>query len=86
MTSSTTINSTDGVHMYALEMLSLGLLWHGFHDATREADGERLLRYWKFLLVLFKSTNHRNYAKESINVLYQYYYVRTFSLRGKRIN
>ena len=64
----------DGVYLYAIELLSLGLLWHGFHDAIREGDGERILRYWKFLLVLFKSTNHRNYAKEAVNLLFQYYY------------
>ena len=38
----------DGVYLYAIELLSLGLLWHGFHDAIREGDGERILRYWNF--------------------------------------
>ena len=71
----------DGVHMYAKELLTLGLLWHGFHDAIREGDGERILRYWKFLLIVFKTTNHCNYAKEAVNVLCQYYY--TFSERKK---
>ena len=71
----------DGVHMYAKELLSLGLLWHGFHDAVREADGERILKYWKFLLLVFKSTNHQNYAKEAVNLLCQYYY--TLSERQK---
>ena len=33
-------------------LLSLGLLWHGFHDFVREGDGERILRYWKFLCVV----------------------------------
>lgn len=71
----------DGVNLYATELLSLGLIWHGFHDAVREGDGERILRYWKFLLVLFKCTNHRNYAKEAVNLLVQYYY--TLSERQK---
>ena len=76
MSSSPKSESDDGVHnMYAVELLSLGLLWHGFRDAIREGDGDRILRYWKFLLIVFKSTNHRNYAKESINVLYHYYYI-----------
>ena len=66
--------SQDGVQLYASEILSLGLLWYGYHDASREGDGERLLNYWKFLLVLFKSTNHPNYAKEAVNLLLQYYY------------
>ena len=71
----------DGVYIYATELLSLALLWHGFHDATRESDGDRLLRYWKFLYVVFKATGHRNYAKEAINLLLQYYY--KFSERQK---
>ena len=59
----------DKVHCYAVELLSLSLLWHGFHDACKEADGDRILRYWKFLLVTFKSTNHHKYAKEAVNFL-----------------
>ena len=34
----------DGVHFYAVELLSLSLIWHGFHDAIREGDGERIKR------------------------------------------
>ena len=64
----------DRVHLYATELLSLGLLWHGFHDTIREGGGERILRYWKIMLVIFKSTNHRKYAKEAVNSLLQYYY------------
>ena len=76
-----TPEADDTVKLYATEVLSLGLVWHGFHDAVREADGERLLRYWKLLLVPFKSSSHRNYAKEAVNVLFQYHYV--FSERQK---
>ena len=65
----------DGVHRYGIELLSLSLIWHGFHDSIREGDGERILRYWKFLLVIFKSSNKRNYAKEAVNLLLQYYYL-----------
>ena len=67
----------DKVYLYATEVLSLSLVWHGFHDAVKEADGDRILRYWKFLLVIFKATNHYNYGKEAVNLLYQYYF--TFS-------
>ena len=48
----------------------MGLLWHGFHYSVKEADGDRILRYWKFLLVVFKSNSHRRHAKEAVNVLY----------------
>ena len=66
--------SDDGVYLYAMELLSLSLLWHGFHDAIREGDGIRILRYWKFMLVIFKSSKKYNYAKEAVNLLLQYYY------------
>ena len=65
----------DGVYGYAVEFLTLALLWHGFHDAIREGDGERILRYWKFLFVIFTSSNKRNYAKETVMFLLQYYYL-----------
>lgn len=71
----------DEVYLYATEVLSLSLIWHGFHDAVKEADGERILRYWKFLLIIFKATNHYNYGKEAVNLLYQYYF--KFSDREK---
>lgn len=61
-------NGSCMVYIYATELLSLGLLWHGFHDAIKEGDSDRILCYWK--LIIFKSTNHRNYAKEAVNLLY----------------
>ena len=76
-----TANNIDRVHLYATEVLTLGLIWHAFHDAIREGDGDRIMRYWKFFLVLFKGTTHRNYAKEAVNLLVQYHY--TLSDRQK---
>ena len=32
--------STDSVFVYACDLLTLGLLWMGFHDAIREGDGD----------------------------------------------
>ncbi|XP_064386162.1 uncharacterized protein LOC135334762 isoform X4 [Halichondria panicea] len=71
----------DNVYLYGTDLLTIGLIWHGFHDAVKEGDGKRILRYWKLLLIIFKVTGHRNYAKEAIIVLDQYY--RTFSERQK---
>ena len=79
--SSDTANNIDRVHLYATEVLTLRLIWHAFHDAIREGDEDRIMRYWKFFLVLFKGTTHRNYAKEAVNVLVQYHY--TLSDRQK---
>ena len=44
----------------------LSLIWHSFHDAIKEGGGERIVRYWKLLLIIFKASNHRNYAKEAV--------------------
>ena len=55
LSSTNTPESVDDVLLYVTELLSLGLLWHSFHDAVKEADGDRILRSWKFLLILFKS-------------------------------
>ncbi len=67
--------SEDGVYLYGMELLSLSLLWHGFHDAIREGDGDRILRYWKFLLLIFKCSKKFNYAKEAVILLLQYFYI-----------
>ena len=45
------------------------MLWFGFHDSIKEGDGERVKRYWKFMLLLFKASNRRNYAVEAANLL-----------------
>ena len=48
----------DIVYVYATEVITLGIIWHGYHDAVREGDGDRILRFWKIFLVLFKSSNN----------------------------
>ena len=65
----------DGVHAYALDFLSLGLLWVAFHDAIKEGDGSRLVLHWKVLLVVFKSANRPNYGKEAVKLLIQQKYI-----------
>ena len=57
--------------MYAMELLTLGLLWHNFHDSSKEADGDRLVRVWKFNLILFKAARRKNYAIEALNLILQ---------------
>ena len=39
----TAVSKDDLVHVYACEIVSLGLLWHSYHDAVKEGDGERVL-------------------------------------------
>ncbi len=66
----------DNVYLYGTDLLTFGLIW-----PIKEGDGKRILRYWKLLLIIFKVTGRRNYAKEAIILLDQYY--RTFSERQK---
>ena len=49
----------DQVRAYAKEVLSFGAVLMEFNDAVQEGDGERLLRTWKFLILVFRSTNKR---------------------------
>ena len=46
-----------------------------FVDATREGDGDRIIRDWKFLLPLFKSSGRTNYSVEAFTLLVQNYYL-----------
>lgn len=65
----------DGIFEYAKDTLTMGLLLMEFIDAVREGDGNRIIRVWKFLLPLFKSTGHTNYSVEAFTLLAQYFYL-----------
>lgn len=60
---------------YTCEVLSLGLLFLDFKDTVREGDGDRDLRLWKYLMLIFKATGHRNYAAEAFTLLSQYHII-----------
>ena len=47
------------VRAYAREVLSLGLLFMEFKDAIQEGDGERIIRYWRYFLPLFKCVDRK---------------------------
>ncbi len=68
-------NESDQVLMYFQQILSIGSLYMEFADAIKEGDGERVLRCWRYFLVIFHTSNRRNYAKEVFHLLYQYQYV-----------
>ena len=61
----------DSVYAYATDLLSICLLWHGFHDAIREGDGDRIMRYWKFLMIVFRKEQHFNYSNEALKLTVQ---------------
>eukprot|EP00731_Ephydatia_muelleri_P010254 Em0005g840a len=74
-TSESTCPSIDSVQEYAKETLSLGLLLLEFKDGIREGDGNRVLRCWKYFLLFFRATKHKNYCIEAFNLQMQYYYI-----------
>lgn len=72
-TSRRTGRGIDTVHAYACETLSLGLLHWEFQDAVKEGDGDRVLLVWKFLLLIFKASQRKNFAIEAFTLLVQYH-------------
>ena len=70
--SSSHLSSTnDSVYAYAVDFLTMGLLWHGFHDSITHGDGDQIVIYWKFLIILLKAEGHFNYAKEGFGLVAQ---------------
>ena len=74
VTESVSVKYKDKVYLYAVELMTLGMLWHNFHDSIKEADGNRLIRNWKFNLLIFKAAGRNNYSKEALNLLLQINY------------
>ena len=68
-------NQRDKVLAYAKELLSFGLLYKELVDAVREGDGARVLRWWRFMLLIFKATGRKNYSIEAFILLAQYQYL-----------
>ncbi len=52
--------------------MSLGCFYMEYSDAIREGDGGRMLRCWRYLLPMFRSSGRKNYALESLNLLVQH--------------
>ena len=68
-------SSNDCVLNYANEVMSLGMLYPNYKNATRFGDGDRLIVCWKFLLPIFKVSDRRNYSLEVLRMLYSYYFI-----------
>ena len=64
-------SADDGVFNYACRLLSYGLLSRNFSDATKEGDGERICRLYKFLMLHFKENGRTKYALEAFNLTAQ---------------
>jgi len=69
--SNTPAHNDDRVCSYAMELLTLGLLWLSYYDSVREGDSDRIVRTWKFNLLVFKATRRNNYLIEALNLILQ---------------
>lgn len=65
------VDTDDHVQAYACEVLTLGLIYMEFKDAIREGDGERIIRCWRYLLVIFKVTGRTHYSVDAFKLLAQ---------------
>lgn len=59
----------DGVFCYAQEVLTYGLLYSEFEDAIKEGDGPRVIRCWRFFLLIFRASGRAKYAHEAATLL-----------------
>ena len=66
--------TNDGVKAYACEILNLGLLLMEFNDGIRENDGNRIVRCWQYMMLVFKANGRTNYSMEALNLLIQLHY------------
>ena len=65
----------DEVYIYSRDLLSLGCLYLEYVDSIKEGDGDRVLRCWRYLLPIFVASGRKNYAIESLELLYQHDYL-----------
>lgn len=56
------VKSEDHIFNYGCLHISLGLLIRDAEDSVKEGDGERLVRVWKFLTLLFRLRGCHKYA------------------------
>ena len=73
----TAVNAADDDKKleYSKLVISLGLLYFEFCDAIKEGDGIRVLRCWRYMLLLFKCTDRVNYSIEAFTMLAQYHFL-----------
>lgn len=58
----------DTRYNYACTRLSFGLFIRNFDDAVKEGDGLRVVRCWKFLMLIFKAHGHSKYALAAFQI------------------
>ncbi len=46
-----------------------------FSDAIKERERNRILRYWRYFMLLFKETQRSKYSSEAFTLLAQYHFL-----------
>ena len=65
----------DNLQRYTIVSLVLGLIVLDFNDARKMGDGERLIRLYKLILLLFKIDGRTKYSYYTYQLLCQVYYL-----------
>uniref|UniRef100_A0A1X7TR30 DUF6589 domain-containing protein n=1 Tax=Amphimedon queenslandica TaxID=400682 RepID=A0A1X7TR30_AMPQE len=68
-------NNEDKVLAYSKLLMSLGMIYLEYCDGIKEGDGMRVLRCWRYMLLIFKATGRTNYSIEAFNMLAQYHFL-----------
>jgi hypothetical protein len=68
-------SSDDFVYRYSCSALCLGLLALDFNDARKLGDGNRIIKLYKFLFLLFRFDGRTKYAFYSFQLLCQVFYL-----------
>jgi L1 cell adhesion molecule like protein len=74
-TSSSDDAGQDLVLLYVKRLLSIGSIFLEFADGIREGDGDRVIRCWRYMMLIFHNADLYNYAKEAVLLLYEYQYL-----------
>lgn len=79
---SESIQDSDSVLTYSKLLMSVGMIYLEYCDAIKEGDGFRVLRCWRYMLLVFKATGRTNYSIEAFTLLAQHDFL--FSNRQKQ--
>ena len=61
----------DGVHSYACVLHHFAALVHLFTDASKEGDGEWVIRYWKLCMLHFHAERKTKHMLEALRLQFQ---------------
>ena len=88
--------SIDHKFEYTKEVITLGLFYIEFANSIKEGDGNRIIRCWRYFLLVFKSARRDKYPVEAFNLLVQFHFIftermkmqllwsRTINVHGKK--